>query len=74
MTPGERPEVAAPATVPMIVARDLPVPMDDGIVLRADVFRPVEPGPFPVMIERRHPVVQTERHFGHAKFIGGWPR
>jgi uncharacterized protein len=50
MTPGERPEMAAPATVPMIVARDLPVPVDDGIVLRADVFRPVEPGPFPVIM------------------------
>ena len=50
MTPGQRPEGAAPATVPMIVTRDLPVPMDDGLVLRADVFRPVEPGPFPVIM------------------------
>jgi len=38
---------AAPA---MVVARDVPVPMDDGIVLRADVFRPAGPGPFPVIM------------------------
>lgn len=26
----------------MIIERDVPIPMDDGIVLRADVFRPDE--------------------------------
>jgi predicted acyl esterase len=34
----------------MIVERDLPVPMDDGLILRADVFRPHGPGPFPVIM------------------------
>jgi predicted acyl esterase len=34
----------------MIVQRDLPVPMDDGLVLRADVFRPDRPGRFPVIM------------------------
>jgi predicted acyl esterase len=34
----------------MIVERDQPVPMDDGVVLRADVFRPAERGPFPVVM------------------------
>lgn len=34
----------------MRIDRDLPIPMDDGIVLRADVFRPVEAGRFPVLI------------------------
>jgi predicted acyl esterase len=34
----------------MVVARDVPIPMDDGIVLRADVFRPPGPGPFPVIM------------------------
>ena len=34
----------------MIVQRDLPVPMDDGLVLRADVFRPDAPGPVPVIM------------------------
>jgi predicted acyl esterase len=49
MTPGSGPHPAGPA-VPMIVQRDLPVPMDDGLVLRADVFRPDGPGPFPVIM------------------------
>ena len=35
---------------PMLVQRDLPIRMDDGIVLRADVFRPAGPGPFPVIM------------------------
>lgn len=34
----------------MIVDRDLPIPVDDGLVLRADVFRPAGPGPFPVIM------------------------
>jgi len=34
----------------MIVDRDLPIPMDDGLILRADVFRPPGPGPFPVIM------------------------
>jgi predicted acyl esterase len=34
----------------MIVERDLPIPMDDGLVLRADVFRPPGAGPFPVIM------------------------
>ena len=50
MTSGERPRPTGPATAAMIVQRDLPVPMDDGLVLRADVFRPAEPGPFPVIM------------------------
>ena len=41
----------APAAAgPMIVERDLPIPMDDGLILRADVFRPPGPGPFPVIM------------------------
>lgn len=41
---------AAGAAAPLVVTRDVPVPMDDGIVLRADVFRPAGPGPFPVIM------------------------
>src|SRR5882757_8731996 len=33
----------------MIIERDLPIPMDDGLVLRADVFRP-DGGPHPVIM------------------------
>ena len=28
----------------------VPIPMDDGIVLRADVYRPVEAGRYPVIL------------------------
>lgn len=38
-----------PAT---IVERDVAVPMRDGTVLRADVFRPPGDGPFPVLVYR----------------------
>jgi uncharacterized protein len=41
---------ARAVAVPMIVERDVPIPMDDGLVLRADVFRPPGPGPFPVIM------------------------
>jgi predicted acyl esterase len=34
----------------MIIEIDVPVPMDDGIVLRADVFRPEDGAPRPVLI------------------------
>jgi predicted acyl esterase len=34
----------------MIVEWDVPIPMDDGIVLRADVFRPDEEGRYPALI------------------------
>jgi len=36
--------------VHMIIERDLPIPMDDGIVLRADLFRPEGEGQFPVVM------------------------
>ena len=29
---------------------DAPLPMDDGLVLRADVFRPIEDGQYPVIL------------------------
>src|SRR5258708_7982667 len=34
----------------MIIERDLLIPMDDGIVLRADLFRPEGEGQFPVVM------------------------
>src|SRR4051794_9497203 len=34
----------------MTVDWDVPIPMDDGLVLRADVFRPVKPGKYPVIL------------------------
>jgi uncharacterized protein len=34
----------------MIVEWDVPIEMDDGIILRADVFRPKAPGRYPVLL------------------------
>jgi predicted acyl esterase len=34
----------------MVVEWDAPIPMDDGIVLRADVFRPVKDGKYPAIL------------------------
>jgi len=34
----------------MLIDYHLPIPMGDGIVLRADVFRPVAPGRYPVIL------------------------
>ncbi len=34
----------------MVIEWDVPVPMDDGLVLRADVFRPRDPGRYPVIL------------------------
>jgi putative CocE/NonD family hydrolase len=31
---------------------DVPVPMRDGTILRADVYRPTGPGPWPVLVQR----------------------
>ena len=36
----------------IIVEQDVAVPMRDGVVLRADVYRPAGPGPFPVLVYR----------------------
>jgi hypothetical protein len=34
----------------MTIEWDAPIPMDDGVVLRADVFRPTAPGKYPVIL------------------------
>jgi uncharacterized protein len=34
----------------MVIERDVPVPAGDGVVLRADVFRPEGPGRYPVIL------------------------
>ena len=34
------------------VERQVPIPMKDGTILRADVYRPTAPGRFPVLVER----------------------
>ena len=34
----------------MTIDWDLPIAMDDGVVLRADVYRPIKPGKYPVIL------------------------
>jgi predicted acyl esterase len=34
----------------MIIDWDAPIPMDDGLILRADIFRPEKPGKYPVIL------------------------
>jgi putative CocE/NonD family hydrolase len=51
---------AEPGTLPVTVETDVKVPMRDGVVLVADVYRPRAPGRFPVLLtrtpyDRRHP-------------------
>ena len=36
----------------IVIERDVPVVMRDGTTLRANVYRPAEGGPFPVIMER----------------------
>jgi putative CocE/NonD family hydrolase len=40
------------STAPVQVQSDVPARMRDGVVLRADVYRPDGPGPFPVLLTR----------------------
>lgn len=41
---------APAADTAMVIERDVPVPVDDGTVLRADVFRPAGRGRYPVLL------------------------
>ncbi len=34
----------------MTIEWDVPITMDDGLVLRADVYRPVNPGHYPTIL------------------------
>jgi putative CocE/NonD family hydrolase len=38
--------------MPLVIDKNLSVPMRDGVVLRADLFRPAGDGPFPVLLQR----------------------
>jgi putative CocE/NonD family hydrolase len=41
-----------PDSLSIIVEKDIPVAMRDGTILRTDVYRPAEGGPFPVIMQR----------------------
>src|SRR6266508_4919863 len=45
------PSTSAPGRE-VVVERGVPVPMRDGTILRADVYRPAGGGRFPVLLER----------------------
>ncbi len=51
------------ATADIVIEKDVAVPMRDGVVLRADVYRPAGDGPFPVLVYRtpygKHEAVQS---------------
>ena len=34
----------------MMIDWDVPIPADDGLILRADVYRPIKPGKYPVIM------------------------
>jgi len=46
----------------VVVQRDVPVPMRDGVILRADVHRPDRGGPYPVLVMRT-PYGKAKRKF-----------
>jgi uncharacterized protein len=47
---GVHDRLQAPGSGVMLIERDVPVPVGGGLVLRADVFRPGDPGPYPVIL------------------------
>ena len=55
----------------MSIEWDAPIPMDDGIVLRADVFRPPTPGRYPVLLSYGPYAKGLAFQEG---FSGGWDR
>ena len=38
---------------------DMPITMDDGLQLRCDVFRPIRPGRYPVILTQQRPLRQV---------------
>ena len=55
----------------MRIERDLPVPMDDGLVLRADVYRPETTAPVPVIMTHG-PYGKGVRWQEHYKLMWDW--
>ena len=48
----QEPEAAPPQKYDVVVERDVPAKMRDGVILRADIYRPRTDGKFPVLLER----------------------
>ncbi|MBN8920464.1 MAG: CocE/NonD family hydrolase [Rhizobiales bacterium] len=55
----------------MIIERDVAITMDDGVVIRADVYRPRTPGPVPVVMTSG-PYGKGVRYQDHYKLMWDW--
>jgi putative CocE/NonD family hydrolase len=64
-TPARR--IDAPSDTGWVREHDVPMPMRDGVVLRADVWRPQGAGPFPVLLYRT-PYGKTAAQSEYATF------
>jgi uncharacterized protein len=62
---------ARPEETPMLIERDLPIVMDDGLVLRADVYRPESTAPVPVIMTHG-PYGKGVRWQEHYKLMWDW--
>src|SRR5215469_758831 len=54
------------------VERGVKVTMRDGTVLQADIYRPNEPGRFPVLLQRTPYNKSSEVEFGHRAAAAGY--
>ena len=62
-----KPTARKPLT--LVLDKDVPIPMSDGLVLRANVFRPAEPGHYPVVMAMG--IYGKDAHFEDA-FAPQW--
>jgi predicted acyl esterase len=59
------------ATETMVIERDLPITMDDGLILRADVYRPKAEVPAPVIMTSG-PYGKGVMYQDHYKVMWDW--
>src|SRR6267143_6285404 len=57
---------------PIIVERDVAAKMRDGVILRADIYRPNAEGKFPVILQRRYYDKRTIVDFGYTAAARGY--
>ena len=55
----------------MVIERDVPISMDDGLVIRADVYRPKTKGPVPVIMTSG-PYGKGVKYQEHYKLMWDW--
>src|ERR1019366_9468384 len=55
----------------MVIERDVPITMDDGLVIRADVYRPKTKGPVPVIMTSG-PYGKGVKYQEHYKLMWDW--